>query len=95
MAKFCAIAWTSCRSSLPAGPTAIRSVVGRSTMKAAPTAAAKNSSPAASTRNGEPFLRPRGAGLAEPDEPSSEDIVLPDNEKRRATASTPATAGLG
>ena len=40
------------------------------------------------------FPSAAGAGLAEPDEPSSEDMVLPDNEKR-GHPSTAATAGHG
>ena len=52
-AKLRASAWISCWSSLPEGPTAIRKVVGRSRKNAAPIMAAKNRSPAASSRNGE------------------------------------------
>jgi len=44
---------------LPAGPTAIRKVVGRKMMKTAPTTAANSNSPAESARNGERLFRPR------------------------------------
>ena len=79
-AKCCARLWISCWSLLPDGPTAIRKVVGRSRMKAAPTTAANISRPAASSRSGEPlFLRPR-TSLA-PVSPSELDILLPRKEK--------------
>jgi hypothetical protein len=56
----------------------MRSVVGRVTIKIVPARAAKNSNPAAGTRNGEPFLRRRRGVLAF--KPSDVDMVPPSYE---------------
>ena len=80
--KFWASPWINCRSLLFEGPTAIRRVVGRMTMKPAPTAAANNSRPAASTSSGEPlFLRPRGETSFAAVKPSELDMLPSHKEK--------------
>jgi hypothetical protein len=64
-------------SSLPGGPTAIRSVTGRSTKYKAPEPAAKNNNPMASSSHEEILLlRTRGDTARVPPESSDEDIAV-------------------
>ena len=74
----------------PAGPTAIRSVVGPQQQEGRPAMAAKISSAAASSRNGEPFLRPReGKPALEPSEIAMLPTKLPGDECSRGASLIP------